>query len=216
LSRLQQMTLAAAKRCLPAGIDPVRTCVAIGTALGSANEATAFVENLIARNEAEPLPARFTNSVHNALAAQVAIECGFKGMNSTPTCHEISFEAALWHALQELRAGTASVAVAGVADERNPYATAVLERWKLPALTEGAAVFCLANEPLPAKPLAHLVSVRLGQDVELPADVEVLRNKDGAADAFKRGLEKIQGGCPRVATWTEAANGQKAICVLER
>jgi 3-oxoacyl-(acyl-carrier-protein) synthase len=213
LGRLQQMTLVAAKRCLPAQFDAGRTCVAIGTELGSLNEATAFVENMILKSEAEPQPQRFTNSVHNALAAQVAIEFGLKGLNSTPTCQEVSFEAALWHAVQELRAGTATLALAGVADELNPYAVAAAKRWQLPAMSEGAVVFALATEPLPAKPLAYLTSVRLGRDVEVPVGMEVV---GGSALGFKLALEKIQAGCPQVAVFTTAANGQKALCVLER
>jgi 3-oxoacyl-(acyl-carrier-protein) synthase len=145
LSRLQQMTLVAARRCLPAQFDPAHACVAIGTGLGSLNEAAAFVENLWRKDEREPLPQRFTNSVHNALAGQVAIELGARGLNSTPTCHEISFEAALWHALRELAAGTANLALAGAADELNPYAVAAGRRWGLPVPGEGAAVFALTT-----------------------------------------------------------------------
>ncbi|MGA2139403.1 MAG: beta-ketoacyl-[acyl-carrier-protein] synthase family protein [Verrucomicrobiia bacterium] len=164
LSRLQQMTLVAAKRCLPAQFDAGRTCVAIGTGLGSLNEATAFVENMILKDEVEPQPQQFTNSVHNALAAQVAIEFGLKGLNSTPTCHEISFEAALWHAAQELRAGTATLALAGAADELNRYAVAAHERWQLPGRTgEGAVVVALAATPTMEKPLGYLKSVWLGR-----------------------------------------------------
>jgi Beta-ketoacyl synthase, N-terminal domain len=201
---------------LPAQFDAGRTCVAIGTELGSLNEATAFVENLILKNEAEPQPQRFTNSVHNALAAQVAIEFGLKGLNSTPTCQEVSFEAALWHAVQELRTGATTLALAGVADELNPYAVAAAKRWRLPAMTEGAVVFALTTEPLSAKPLAYMTSVRLGRDVEVPVEMEVVMSRGRSALGFKSALEKIQAGCRQVAVFTTASDGQKALCVLER
>ncbi|HVM60831.1 MAG TPA: beta-ketoacyl-[acyl-carrier-protein] synthase family protein [Verrucomicrobiae bacterium] len=215
LSRLQQMTLAAAKRCLPSGVDPTRTCVAMGTALGALNEATAFVENLLTKNEAEPLPQRFTNSVHNALAAQVAIEFGLKKLNSTATCYEASFMAALWHATQELRAGTASAALVGAADESNAYATETEKRWGLPSMAEGAAVFCLATNPYPARPLAYLTSVRLGRDVEMPGGMDVVVSKGAPVVGFQTALDKIEAGCRRAAVFTVAADGQKALCVLE-
>ena len=162
LGRLQQMTILAAKRAWPAGADPARTCVAIGTGLGSANEATLFVENMIRKEEREPLPQCFTNAVHNALAAQVAIEFGLKGLNSTPTCREVSFFAALWHAMKELQSGAASLALAGAADEINKYALAAGQRWRqLTTPGEGAAVFALA--PTAEKPLGYLHTVRLGR-----------------------------------------------------
>ena len=178
LSRLQQMTLVAAKRCVPAGVlarfQPEQVCVAIGTGLGSLNEAAAFVENMWRKDEAEPLPQRFTNSVHNALAAQVAIELGLKGLNSTPTCHEVSFETALWHATRELCRGTSKLALAGAADELNRYAVAAGMRWRQRILPgEGAAVFCLAVGPFDGKPLGRLHSIRLGRSL---GDVEAEAN----------------------------------------
>ena len=126
------------------------------------NEATAFVENMLLKDEAEPLPQRFTNAVHNALTAQVAIELGAKGLNSTPSCHEVSFEVALWHATQELRAGTTTLALAGAADEVNPHAVAVGKRWSLPPLGEGAAVVALTATST-MKPLGYLETIRLGR-----------------------------------------------------
>jgi hypothetical protein len=41
-------------------------------------------ENLISKDEREPMPARFPNSVHNAAAAQVAIDLGARGTLKDP------------------------------------------------------------------------------------------------------------------------------------
>ena len=89
LGRLQQMVLVAARRSLgvsgsPA-LPPGRTSVAVGTGLGCLNETALFLENLLINEERAPLPTRFTNSVHNACASNLAIELGLKGLNSTPT-----------------------------------------------------------------------------------------------------------------------------------
>src|SRR5208282_3310230 len=54
LSRLQQMALVAARKCLssgPAAVPPEKTCVAIGTGLGSLNDTGSFVENMILKDE---------------------------------------------------------------------------------------------------------------------------------------------------------------------
>jgi 3-oxoacyl-(acyl-carrier-protein) synthase len=187
LGRLQQMALVAAKRSLPDGllasVPPERVCAAIGTGLGCLAETAAFVENLVLNHERAPLAGRFTNSVHNACTSQLAIEFNLRGLNSTPTHHEISFEAALWHCASELRQNHADLALAGAADELSPYRQAVGERWgwwdehtpevrpfrreligpQRPLPGEGAAVFTLARADPASRPLAHVRSLHFGR-----------------------------------------------------
>jgi len=187
LGHLQQMALLAAKRSLPQGLPawlaPDRVCAAIGTGLGCLGETAAFVENMLVNEERAPLAGRFANSVHNACASQLAIEFNLRGLNSTSTHREISFEAALWHGANELRQGRADMALAGAADELSPYAQAVGERWgwwdgnapairpfgrelkgrRRPLPGEGAAVFTLVRDGQGPPPLARLRSVRFGR-----------------------------------------------------
>jgi 3-oxoacyl-[acyl-carrier-protein] synthase II len=189
LGHLQQMALVAAKRCLPQGLpgwlSPDRACVAIGTGLGCLGETAAFVENMLKNEERAPLAGRFANSVHNACASQLAIEFNLRGLNSTSTHREISFEVALWHCASELRQGRADLALAGAADELSPYAQAVGHRWgwwnqnapvirpfsrelkgrQRPLPGEGAAVFTLARAGQASSPLALLRSVHFGRFV---------------------------------------------------
>ena len=174
LSRLQQMTLVAAKQChspeLRARFAPERICTAIGTGLGSLHDASAFGENMMVNEEREPQPLAFTNSVHNALAAQVAMEWQLRGLNSTPTAQEVSFEAALWHGTRELRSGGADLALVGAADELNRYVEAAFLRWggadAPPLPGEGAAVFALTHAEGAVSPLAFLFGVRIGRVAE--------------------------------------------------
>lgn len=81
--------------------------VAVGTGLGSMNETVDFLENMFVNREECPKPACFTNSVHNAVASQIAIIFQCRGENHTFTQHTISFEIALKHSmtlLQDYRA----------------------------------------------------------------------------------------------------------------
>jgi 3-oxoacyl-(acyl-carrier-protein) synthase len=187
LERIQLMTLVAAKgscRGLPlekAGSG--RICVAMGTGLGSTAATAAFVEPVMADDNAVPSPQKFTNAVHNALASQVAMEITARGLNSTVTHRETSFESALWHGTQEIAAGNSEYAVVGGADELTPYLLSAGARWgwwdeNTPPLRplsanlsrrqraipgEGAVVFCLTpgGGALPA--LAEVACVAFGR-----------------------------------------------------
>ncbi len=187
LSRLQQMAVVAAHRALPATAstrDPARIGVAIGTGLGSLTDTAAFVENMILREERSPRPGHFTNSVHNALASQVALELGCTGLNTTPTQRDISFEAALWQASRQIATRAADLFLVGAADELHPYllATGLRWGWWPPAPDgepdpanlrpprdnwnspgEGAALLALAREDSPAPNLGWISAIRLGR-----------------------------------------------------
>jgi 3-oxoacyl-[acyl-carrier-protein] synthase II len=177
LSRIQQMTLVAARQALPAELlattKPERICAVIGTGLGALTDTAAFVENMIVKEERSPRPALFTSSVHNSLASQVAIELGLSGLNSTPVQRETSFATALWQGANELASGRADLAVVGAADELNPYHVAAKVRqnrlWKkTPSISslpgEGCAVFTLGRAGQSnAKPLAWVSAIRIGR-----------------------------------------------------
>jgi hypothetical protein len=158
LGRLIQMALIAARRCH--NPEPgKRIAVAIGTGLGCLEDAEAFIENLIAKEEREPMPARFPNSVHNALASQVAIDQKATGLNSAPTMGEISFECGLWQVLNQLAIGEADLVLAGAADELNDYTLTMGK--VLPG--EGAMVASLARTDSKGEKLGTIATVRLGR-----------------------------------------------------
>jgi 3-oxoacyl-[acyl-carrier-protein] synthase I len=178
LSRLMQMALIAARRSHKP--DPSqRLAVAIGTGMGCLDDAAAFLENLISKDEREPMPARFPNSVHNAVAAQIAIDLGARVLNSAPTIGEISFESALWQGICQLATDEADCALVGAVDELNKYPLAIGKRWGLWSKKtipgEGAMVASLTRAENSVTPLARVTAVRLGRwrkpfDAEREAD----------------------------------------------
>jgi 3-oxoacyl-(acyl-carrier-protein) synthase len=165
-SRLMQMALLAARRSHPTGPGQ-RLAVAIGTGMGCLDTAALFIENLIAKDEREPMPAQFPNSVHNSAAAQVAIDQGAHGLNSAPTSGEISFECALWQAFSQLANGEADGVLAGAVDELNKYILGIGRRWGMwsgqnrPG--EGAMIASLVRADAAPAPLARVTAVRLGR-----------------------------------------------------
>jgi 3-oxoacyl-[acyl-carrier-protein] synthase-1/3-oxoacyl-[acyl-carrier-protein] synthase II len=188
--RLVQMALLAARRSH--AHDPAqRLAVAIGTGLGCLDDAGTFLENLISKNEREPMPARFPNSVHNAPAAQIAIDQDARAMNSAPTMGEISFESALWQGMRQLEIGEADCALVGAVDELNKFPLAIGKRWGLwdekTIPGEGAMVASLTRTEDSTTPLAHVTAVRLGR-CRKPFDAE--READWIAAAAD--LKKVE------------------------
>ncbi len=166
LNRMAQMSLLAARRSHAP--DPSqRVAIALGTGFGCLEEGAVFIENLIAKDEREPMPARFPGSVHNAVAGQIAIDQGARGLNSAPTAGEITFECALWQAMNQLAAGEADVALAGAVDELNKYPLSIGQRWglwtdqTLPG--EGVMIASLAPAAAAVAPLARVTAVKLGR-----------------------------------------------------
>jgi 3-oxoacyl-(acyl-carrier-protein) synthase len=210
LSRIQQMTLVAARKALStdlvASAAPEKICVAVGTGLGSLTDTAAFVENLILKDERAPRPSLFTSSVHNSLASQVAMELNFAGLNSTPVQREVAFETALWQGATELASGRAELALVGAADELNQYQLAAGMRWGWwndsspeirpftkalrkplrPLPGEGCALFTLGNPERSANPLAFVSAIRIGRSGRRDANAEAswiyeTLNRDGIA-----------------------------------
>jgi 3-oxoacyl-(acyl-carrier-protein) synthase len=183
LSRLQQMALITARHSHAP--DPSqRVAVAIGTGLGCLEDAGAFIENLVAKDEREPMPSRFPNSVHNSPAGQVAIDQSARGMNSAPTVGEITFESALWQGICQLATDEADCALVGAVDEVDKYLLSIGQRWgawneKIKP-GEGAVVVSLAPAEKTAAPLARVTAVKLGR-YRKPFDAE--READWIASA---------------------------------
>jgi len=207
LSRIIQMALLAARHCAPP-TGTQRVAVALGSGFGSLDEGSIVLENWIAKDEREPMPARFPGSVHNAAAAQIAIDLNAHGLNSAPTAGEISFESALWQGWCQLASGEADCALVGGVDELNKYPLGIGKRWgfwtekALPG--EGAMIAQLVSDrshggdkaetqasalnppPHVGGYLARVTAVRLGR---YRRPFEVSREVDWIAAAIP--LEKV-------------------------
>ena len=176
-SRMVQMALIAARQSyIPDATQ--RIAVAIGTGFGCLDEGAKFIETYFSENDPAPMPSRFSGSVHNAAAAQIAIDIGARAMNSAPTAGEISFECALWQGVHQIGADETDTALVGAVDELNKYPMAIGKRWghwtEQTKPGEGAVVVRL-NRGDKAGSLARVTAVRLGRyhrpfDAEREAD----------------------------------------------
>lgn len=201
LSRITQMAILAARRSHTPD-STKRLAVVLGTGFGCIDEGAVFIENLIAKDEAEPMPTRFPSSVHNAPSGHVAIDLGAQGLNSAPTMGEISFESALWQAMNQIAIGEADEALTGGVDELNKYALAIGKRWGFwneQTIPGEAAVFAnLASATTSKSPLARVTAVRLGR-YRRPFDAK--READWIAAAVD--LSKVNVMVSGAKGWSE-------------
>lgn len=188
LGRVQRLLLAATGRCMETASEAAReesdTAVCVGTALGELGQTTDFLENLFEKDGAEPKPSSFINSVHNSLAAQIAIKFGLHGENHTICQGGQSFAGALWQGSRLLETGRAAAVLVAAGDGLHPYLVqegAWEDRWRrgagalLPFAAEsgtlpgeGAAALLLrAGEARPGQ--SRLMGMRLQADLKLEA-----------------------------------------------
>lgn len=133
LSPWLRLSLAAATEAAAGQADavsPQRLGVICATGFGSLTHTADFLENMIQRQEAEPQPANFIYSVHNAAASAVALALGAQGYNLTLTHYQASFELALLAAANRLAAGCEDRLLVFGADEWHPLAQAALTRFR--------------------------------------------------------------------------------------
>ncbi len=120
LGKIQKMALSSTWRAIDdCSIDHTQSdvSVAVGTGLGSMNETVSFLENMFVNSEEFPKPTCFTNSVHNAVASQIAIIFQCRGENHTFTQNAMSFEIALKHSMTLLQHDRAKYSIVCGCDE---------------------------------------------------------------------------------------------------
>lgn len=167
-----------------AGLDPLDKSanqgLSVVVASGWGALATTFVFlDSVAEEDKLASPTHFSNSVHNAAAANVAIQIGATGPSLTVSQFDFSAQSALVSAMAMLAAGRARRVLFGALDEWCDVLAYCRERFFGPethdrvrpfdfgahtALAgEGAAFFLLEPESEPEGPYGSLVDVRLGR-----------------------------------------------------
>jgi hypothetical protein len=143
-ARLPGVTVAMAKQALPNATAADELSVFFGTALGCLTETQAFLENLILKSEATPMPRAFSASVHNAIASQISIALKTHGESQTFVHAEVAFLQALFAAVRHWeREKGGSILVGGV-DECTPHAgeARAALNWRETTAEGGAVLVC--------------------------------------------------------------------------
>lgn len=144
-ARLPGVAVAMAQRLLGAGPTPPLLHVLIGTALGCTTETEQFLVHLIEADEATPRPRAFSQSVHCAIAAQVAIECGARGEAQTFTHGEVSFGLAVLAAQALCQRDAAGLLLLGALDEADSLIARGIHPTLPPNATAGGGMLLCAG-----------------------------------------------------------------------
>lgn len=148
LSRLERMALAAAKEAL--GDHPAEgTALVVGSAYAMLRSAHDFLEGLSARGVEHGSPFAFYQSVYHALAGQLGIQLGLKGVGLTASARELSGESALRVGLDLLASGKVERVLVVAADDARPPLADLLPPGHPAQAVEpsGAAALLLARAP---------------------------------------------------------------------
>lgn len=171
-AKLQQMALDASLKAasgLEISAAEEKTGVVFGTGLGMTAETSRFIINTLEKNEAEPMPTAFTNSVHNATPSLVSLYCKYRGLNSAVTAKEISFECALWQVWLAVNSGSLDASIVGACDERSDYSERYMKNFARFSKVRdnfsdfAAAYFVGAENSCSNRPLAKIVLVDIAR-----------------------------------------------------
>ncbi|PLX85234.1 MAG: beta-ketoacyl synthase [Desulfuromonas sp.] len=194
---------------LPAPV-PERTAVVVATGYGPTRTTFAFLDSVIDDGDACASPTHFSNSVHNAAAAHVAIQLQATGPSLTVSQFEMSVPSALLSAGAWLAEGRVDRVLFGAVDEYCEVLRYCRERFAaeggefgigpgaLPA-GEGAAFFLLSRAGEGGGRYGAIEEVRLGRIPDAPIESGtdlLLLGADGqqCCDAGYRNL--VPAGAP--------------------
>jgi len=187
-----------------AGLDPAAGGLGLVIASGYGATATtyALLDSIIQDGDTCSSPTAFSSSLHNACAANIAIQLGCTGPNLTVSQFELSVPSALLSACQWLQEGRVDRVLFGAIDElsdltgylwyrqRGMTGSGLIEPLNAQRDTaipgEGAAFFVLSTRAEEASAYAVLEDVSLGCGMAAPASDLLILNADGRKEQSAR------------------------------
>lgn len=162
-ARLPGIAVEMTHRLLGTRAPHPRLHVMIGTSLGDATETEQFVRNLVVAEEATPKPRAFSQSVHCAIAGQIAIEFGARGEAQTITHGEVSFGLTVLAAQALKRRSPDATMIVGALDEGGALFTRIGYPDLVAAMPENGALLLCAG---PNEAIAALEFFAGGQNLD--------------------------------------------------
>ncbi|EFL17233.1 beta-ketoacyl synthase N-terminal-like domain-containing protein [Streptomyces sp. C] len=207
LDRLTGLSLVACKQALEsagpggAGEEPARTGVVLATNTGSIAGYTDLLYDTLTLDKPQLInPGKFSHSVMNVSAGQMAIRHGFKGLNATVAGGRSASLYAFRHARMAMSVGHADRLLVGGSEELSaPTAWAWHHAGTLDeraSVGEGSAIFVVTSDPTAEEQetaLADLLACEVGYNTWAGVNQRQEGRRgltDGLASAITRVLER--------------------------
>ncbi len=178
-------------------MDKAKLGIVIGTGYGATATTFGFMDSMLDFGDSCASPTKFSNSVHNAAAANAAIVLGIEGVNLTVSQFDMSVPVALHSAMEWLRSGVAdAIILGGVEEYCKPLGYCYKRYFGVPDGTmtpldfdrqtaipgEGAAFLVLRRQEDTDQPLAVIDQKQLGfgaDQLSLPDGGTLVLGADG-------------------------------------
>jgi 3-oxoacyl-[acyl-carrier-protein] synthase II len=174
------------------------TGVVISTAFGPTDFTERLLRSIASGGPETASPSHFTESVANAPAAQIAIECHARGPNVTVTQREAGAVIALGRAAAEVAEGRARRVLSGSVEEITPLLHALLDRFgalarALPGRREAARPFDRNRNGMLAGEGATVVLLE-AESSAVARGARILARVRGSAGGFDRTASRVGWG----------------------
>ena len=203
--------------------------VIVASGYGALGSSFAFLDSYLDKGDKLAAPTHFSNSVHNAAAAHMAIGYGLRGPSLTVTQFDLSFFSALVSAQAWLSVGKCDAVLVGGVDALCEVMGYFISRFSrdrsLPAYAfgEGAVVFLVTRAGDGPEPrLGYFDDIALGRDLPAPRGETIYSppplypwEREGDED-FEAGRRRQWGFSPVDSTLdaaTALAEGRDITCV---
>ncbi len=207
MPRLTQLALVAAREALDGAkplehYDAARAGIVTGTGLGTIEDTLTFTRGYLEGGPEAASPTLFPISVMNAVAGQLAVDCGLKGPNSTVNHRDHSALGAVAFACDLLALGRADALLVAAFDELSPPAEHGY--LKLGGVSSSALrPYDVERDGLvPGEGAAAIVLERADDAKKRGARIRAIIPADGRSET---GGHRPRVGWGRAPAWPEAA-----------
>lgn len=175
MNELSQISIIAATAMENLAVDPKRNGLVFGTALGSMNATTTYIESIRSRGFGNASGIYFPDLVVNSTAGSISRALNLKGYSASISAGGTEDLKSIEIAFEAMKQGRADVLIAGAGIESNPLTEQLLNH----KVNSKAVMVEMGSEYLPNKTLAKIKKVA---SYQIKSEKELLKHVDDVSE----------------------------------